>query len=147
MGGCFTFQWGGCFFIWGASFLIGEGGGGAPWGWLALMVGFQKKSFDGRGHPHAPNTMGTLINVTFCVVQGLIQYTSLQYKDGQKWIKKHLKIMIGSQAFLFEKKKYMSMKCSNTCMPLFSINRHYITSNITLLNKHMLKLTLKILFP
>ena len=57
------------------SFIFNRGGGGgAPWGGLALMVGFQKKSFDGRGHPHAPNTMGTLINVTFCVVQGLIQY-------------------------------------------------------------------------
>ena len=35
------------------------------------------------------------------------------------------------------------MKYFNTCTPLFRINRHYITSNITLLNKHILKLALK----
>ena len=92
------------------------------------------------------------LNVTFCLVQGLIQY---HQPSGQGWtkmnykrnLKKHLKIMTGSQeAFLFGK-KYPAMECSNTCTPLFRINRHYITSNITLLNKHMLKLTLKILFP
>ena len=38
-------------------------------------------------------------------------------------------------------KEYPVMKGSNTCVPLFSINRRYITSNIAPLNKYKLKLT------
>ena len=32
------------------------------------------------------------------------------------------------------------MKSSNTCTPLININRHQITSNVTLLNKYKSKL-------
>ena len=41
-------------------------------------------------------------------------------------------------------KDYSAMKGSNTCTPLFSINRHYITSNIAFLNKYKLKFTLEV---
>ena len=50
--------------------------------------------------------------------------------------------MIGSQqTLLVVEKKKSAMKGPNTCTPLFSINRHYITSNKALLNKYTLKLT------
>ena len=38
-------------------------------------------------------------------------------------------------------KEYPAMEGSNTCTPLFSINRHYIPSNVAPLNKQKLKLT------
>ena len=48
--------------------------------------------------------------------------------------------MIGSQQTLLAvEKKKSAMKGPNTCTPLFSINRHYITSNKALLNKYKLK--------
>ena len=81
----------------------------------------------------------------FCLVQCFVECIQLQNKDGQKRIidkvlKKHLNIMVGSQQplFLWER---MAMKDSNIYKPLFSINGHYITSNIALLNKYKLKLT------
>ena len=62
------------------------------------------------------------MNVTFCLVQRLIQYIQLPEK---RWTFRNYDWVTAS-SFVFGK-KYLDMKGSNTRMPLFSINRHFLT--------------------
>ena len=48
----------------------------------------------------------------------------------------YLKIITGSARLFSFRNDYAAMKSSNACTPLININRHYVTSNVTLLNKY-----------